>query len=85
MTYPVPTNAGAQSFLGYTSADNPVADRDDLYLSAEGITYRHFTAGRGVAAGVQFWDEVLVATSDPTLIDAAAVVGGRSPAGNYPS
>jgi hypothetical protein len=85
MTYPIPTNAGAQSYLGYTSALNPVADRDDLYLSQQGITYRHFTRGRGVAAGVQFWDEVLVSTSNPALRDATAPVGGRAPAGRYPS
>lgn len=86
MTFPVPNNRGTQSFLGWTSDQNPVGYRNNFYLSNEGITLRHFKqADRGVQDGIDFWDEVIVATQEPSLINPDAPLHGRDPANFYPS
>lgn len=76
MAYPIdPSDAAYAPFVGYFDPAGPqdsVIAVDDLYLSAEGPTLRHYKND----ARDEFWDEVLYATQDPTLIDATAPLGG---------
>ena len=81
MTYPIdPYAATYAPFVGYFNSPGAqgaqdtesVIDADDLYLSTEGPTIRHFKN----TARTEFWDEVLYATRDVTLTDPNAPLGG---------
>jgi hypothetical protein len=84
MAYPInPNSAEFAPFVGSLQSNNPVADSDDLYVSAEGIAIRRWKN----KAGTSFWDELLVPFSpqNPQSIytDATAPLGGTGP--QYPT
>jgi hypothetical protein len=84
MAYPIdPTSATYAPFVGSLSATNPVADSDDLYVSASGIAIRRWKD----KAGTEFWDELLIPFSpqDPesAYTDATAPLGGTG--AQYPT
>lgn len=77
MAYPIdPTSAEFAPFVGTYLTNNPVADSDDLYVSAEGIAIRRWKN----RAGTRFWDELLFPFSpqDPESVytDSTAPLGG---------
>ena len=77
MAYPIdPTSATYAPFVGSLSSTNPVADSNDLYVSAQGIAIRRWKN----KAGTRYWDELLIPFSpqDPetAYTDATAPLGG---------
>lgn len=81
MAYPIdPNSAEFAKFVGSFQATNPVADSDDLYVSAQGIAIRRWKD----KAGTRFWDELLVPfTPQATYTDATAPLGGTG--AQYPA
>lgn len=85
MSFPVdPTDRFLEPVIGHMGPQNPVADFDYVYLSAEGPAYRHYKD----TVGVQFWDE-LIASLGPQgaqgdkYTDPTAPLGGTG--AQYPT